>query len=102
MTEKDGSRYVLISTDTHAGADIRDYKPYLDRQFHEEFDAWARDFSDGWSGLVAGDDPNRRFGVSSFLSSVNWDSKARNKHLEEEGIVGEVIFPNTVPPFYPS
>lgn len=26
-------RYVLISTDCHAGADLRDYKPYLDTRW---------------------------------------------------------------------
>ena len=35
-------RYVVISTDTHAGADIGDYKPYLPAALHDEFDAWAR------------------------------------------------------------
>lgn len=35
-------RYVVISTDTHAGADLYGYKPYLPARLHEEFDAWPR------------------------------------------------------------
>jgi len=32
-------RLVLISTDGHAGADLWDYKPYLESRYHEQFDA---------------------------------------------------------------
>ena len=32
----------------------------------------------------------------------NWDDELRNSQLEADGIVGEVVFPNTVPPFFPS
>ena len=29
-------------------------------------------------------------------------SKARLRELEDDGVVAEVIFPNTIPPFFPS
>ena len=32
----------------------------------------------------------------------NWDNQMRNSQQEADGIVGEVVFPNTVPPFFPS
>jgi predicted TIM-barrel fold metal-dependent hydrolase len=32
----------------------------------------------------------------------NWDDDRRNGDLEAQGIVAEVVFPNTVPPFFPS
>ena len=31
----------------------------------------------------------------------NWDSTRRMRDLEADGIVAEVIYPNTVPPFFP-
>ncbi|SNQ50492.1 Amidohydrolase 2 [Frankia canadensis] len=101
-----GRRFTLVSADTHAGAALRDYRPYLPADLHEEFDAWATAFADGWvdydvEQTVAHDD-GVRIGVSSFLSPYNWDSPKRLEHLEEQGIAAEVIFPNTVPPFYPS
>ncbi len=34
-------RYTVISVDGHAGAALRDYKPYLASKWHGEFDAWA-------------------------------------------------------------
>lgn len=41
--------YVLINSDGHAGASICDYKPYLAREFHDEFEFWAKDFHDPWA-----------------------------------------------------
>ncbi len=34
-------RYTVISADTHCGADVAAYRPYLASRFHDEFDAWA-------------------------------------------------------------
>ena len=106
MTESTSNRYVLISSDGHAGADLWDYKPYLAREFHDEFDAWAEGFAEPWAEYdteVADDaDENIRIGVASAGSPYNWDSDKRLEHLDAEGICAEVLFPNTVPPFYPS
>lgn len=95
-------RYVLVSADTHAGASIRDYKEYLPSRWHESFDAWAATFSDAWGDIDRDGDEDLRLGTSSFLSPANWDSDRRLRDLESDGVVAEVIFPNTVPPFYPS
>ena len=34
-------------------------------------------------------------------ASRNWDHDRRQAELEADGIVAEVVFPNTIPPFYP-
>src|SRR3990167_3627646 len=106
MTESEGRPYVLISCDAHAGADMLDYKPYLERRFHDEFDAWAASYhEDAWGKLdeevSCADDPNVKLGISSFLSPYNWESDTRIAHMDSDGITAEVVFPNTVPPFYP-
>ena len=105
-TEGQSHRYVVISADGHAGADLRDYKAYLAREFHDEFEAWAEGFTEPWAAydteLADLDDPNVRLGVASASSPYNWDSAKRLEHLDAEGICAEVLFPNTVPPFYPS
>jgi predicted TIM-barrel fold metal-dependent hydrolase len=90
----------LISTDCHAGANLADYKPYLARRWHEEFDAWSENYFDSWSEI----DPESEWkaGCSSFMSPINWDSAKRLEMLETEGIVAEVLFPNTIPPFFPN
>jgi hypothetical protein len=30
----------------------------------------------------------------------NWDYGIRNRDQDSQGVMGEVVFPNTVPPFY--
>jgi predicted TIM-barrel fold metal-dependent hydrolase len=106
MTDRSGQPYVLISSDAHAGADLWDYKPYLAKEFHDEFDVWAEAYQeDAWgkfdTEMMDTDDVNVRLGVSSFGSIYNWDSPKRVEHMDGDGIAAEVIFPNTVPPFYP-
>lgn len=80
-------RYVVISADTHAGADVLGYRPYLESRFHDEFDAWAASYESPYDDLV------------DATANRNWDSDVRQADLEAEGVVAEVVLPNTVPPF---
>jgi predicted TIM-barrel fold metal-dependent hydrolase len=82
-------RYMILSSDTHAGAELRQYKQYLDPRWHEDFDAWADSITNPFVDLR---DPER--------AKLNWDSGARLAASDAEGITGEVIFPNTLPPFF--
>jgi len=81
-------RYTLISSDGHAGADLLDYRPYLPSALHEEFDAWAASYVNPYADLLA---------PTAYRS---WDSERRLAETEADGIVAEVLFPNTVPPFF--
>jgi len=99
-------RYVVISADGHCGASLLDYKPHLEKRFHDDFDAWASTYVDAWGqrddaypdSLQAG----LRLGFASFENPLNWDSALRLAHTEEQGIAAEVLFPNTSPPFFPT
>jgi predicted TIM-barrel fold metal-dependent hydrolase len=95
------ARHIVISTDGHCGADLLDYKPYLEARYHDEFDDWARSFSDPWASFDTGQ-VDQRVGVVSYTSSYNWDSARRQAQIDSQGIAAEVLFPNTSPPFYPS
>ena len=83
-------RYIVISADCHAGADLLDYRPYLESRFHDEFDRWADAFVNPFGDLERPD------------ADRNWDSARRTADLEADGVVAEVVYPNTVPPFFPS
>src|SRR4051794_11804348 len=82
-------RYLVISADCHGGGNITDYRPYLSSKWHDDFDAWAASYEVPYEDMK-GPDGDR-----------NWDSKRRLTELEADGIVAEVIYPNTVPPFFP-
>ncbi len=81
-------RYVVISSDTHAGAELYEYKDYLESKWHDDFDAWASSYESPFDDLV------------DATASRNWDSDYRLEILEEDGIAAEVVFPNTIPPFF--
>ena len=83
-------RYTVISADTHAGGSHAQYREFLEEKYLEQFDAWREKYRNPFSDL--GDDRRLR----------NWDDEMRNRQQDEDGVSGEVIFPNTVPPFFPS
>src|SRR5687768_1768242 len=89
----------VISADCHAGADVLDYKPYLATEWHDEFDAWAATFHDPWVEIESA---TFAVGVQAAVSPLNWESEERRTRLEADGIVAELIFPNTAPPFFPA
>jgi predicted TIM-barrel fold metal-dependent hydrolase len=82
-------RYIVISSDCHAGADLLDYKPYLEQRHHDDFDSWAAAYVNPFGDLERPD------------ADRNWNSERRRADLEADGVVAEVIYPNTVPPFFP-
>jgi predicted TIM-barrel fold metal-dependent hydrolase len=83
-------RYTVISADGHAGASVPTYREYLASKWHDDFDAWAGGYENPFEDLA---------GSSAYR---NWDSARRVAELEADGIVAEVLFPNTIPPFFPS
>jgi predicted TIM-barrel fold metal-dependent hydrolase len=80
--------YVVITGDTHAGAAIDAYRDYLDPGSRDDFDAWRAAYRNPSKKHIGG------------KKTKNWDSAERRADLESDGVVAEVIFPNTVPPFY--
>lgn len=83
-------RYTVISADCHGGAQLYEYRDYLERRYLDDFDAWAEEYGIPFEDLRGAD------------ASCNWDHDRRLADLEADGIVAEVIFPNTIPPFYPT
>ena len=67
------SRYTVISTDTHAGADLHDYRAYLPQALHDDFDAWAKGRSYQWwltshRGPIAGAAGALGLGVAAVVA----------------------------------
>jgi len=82
--------YTLITADSHAGGSHEQYREYLDPSYRDEFDAWRDRYKNPFKDL------------HGHLRTRNWDDERRFSELEADGVVGEVIFPNTVPPFFPT
>ncbi len=94
MTTSNGApasgHYTIISADCHAGGSHEMYREYLDPQYRDDFDAWREKYKNPFRDLQDGGRVR------------NWDDERRIGDLEADGVVAEVVFPNTVPPFFPS
>jgi predicted TIM-barrel fold metal-dependent hydrolase len=78
-------RYMILSSDAHAGALTADYQAYLAPRWHDEFDEWLATVVNPWVDTS---------------DTRNWNSDDRLAGMDAEGVTGEVLFPNTLPPFY--
>ena len=101
-------RFLVISSDCHAGLPPEQYRAYVDPEYREAFDLAlpiqtqmmqeaARKF------LVANINAEWRRGREEPLTGA-WDHEQRLKVLDGDGIAGEIIFPDGItemntPPF---
>src|SRR5438105_1249129 len=83
-----GDRYTIISADGHAGGDFDAYRRYLDPRWLDEFDAWEKTYVNPFADLL------------QPTVYRNFDNERRLAETESDGIVAEILFPNTVPPFF--
>jgi predicted TIM-barrel fold metal-dependent hydrolase len=90
MSADTSEHYTVISADCHAGGSHAMYREYLDPAYLDDFDAWRNKYKNPFRDLQDGGRVR------------NWDDDRRIGDLEQDGIVGEVVFPNTVPPFFPN
>ena len=108
MPNASGERYLIVSTDGHAGLLPEKYRDYVDSKYHSVFDESVakeiamraarekdfliKDYNDKW-----------RKGNEGKLAAA-WDSDLRNQVIDEDGVAAEVLFPDGVternaPPF---
>lgn len=80
--------YILITADTHAGGSHEQYREYLDPKYRAQFDEWRGGYKN----------PSQAHYAAKKLR--NWDLDIRTNDQNSQGVVGEVVFPNTVPPFF--
>lgn len=101
-------RYLVVSSDCHAGLPPEQYRDYLDPKYREIFDQalpiqleMTREAEKCF--LIEDINAKWRVGLERGLSGA-WDSDERNKVLDGDGIAAEVIFPDGItemnsPPF---
>ena len=105
-----GERAMIVSSDGHATAQMRDYRPYVDPGMRAEFDEFCNAFDEvgmttvNPKSLANRIDPDL---VQQWVETVLEPGRADGQHdphkrlgeLDHEGISGEVIFPDFGIPF---
>jgi predicted TIM-barrel fold metal-dependent hydrolase len=115
MTSGDAgsAQLVIVSADGHAGPPVSDYRPYVEKDMLDDFDrfvvareAWRAERNRSMGLPEDGELVHALFGEAMVeyytgqeaiarggLLGVH-DSDVRNRELEREGIVAEVLFPD--------
>lgn len=101
--------HIVISADSHCGADLHGYKPYLPSKYHQAFDEWAAHQEAAQAAQAEmfkdSDRSPRNVGIDGdpeVDGNRNYDSARRLAEQEADGVVATVLFPNTQPPFAPA
>ena len=92
-------RYVLISTDSHAGLPAEQYREYIDPEYREAFDRAQQ--SALAQQMYANEDEHAKF-LREWNAEIGqhggmrgaWDPHVRDKEMDHDGVVAEVVFPD--------
>src|ERR1700735_2719220 len=86
MSDKLDDHAVLVTCDTHVGPRlIEDLRPYCPQAFLADFDEFAEDTRPVREWWLSADAPGSRL-------SGHYDSAARRRDMEGDGVVAEVLF----------
>src|SRR4051794_2735998 len=88
--------YVIVSADTHAELPTERYREYVDPEYREDFDAYL---AEKQAAAQAGGFMDEEFAEQWFNENGEgiaggWDLARRDKELDNDGVAGEVIFPD--------
>ena len=92
------SRYLVISSDCHAGLPNAEYREWLDPEYRETFDQYLLDRT-RLLELASRGILNEEFAEEWHAENEEglrggWDAGRRDKELDADGVAGEVIFPD--------
>ena len=96
MPDPDQDRYLIISSDCHAGLPTEQYRPYVESGYHDAFDAMIAERSQTTQARSITDPEfaDRWLEENKEGISGAWNSQRRDKELDADGVVAEVIFPD--------
>ena len=86
--------YVVVSSDTHAGLQCEEYRPYLESSLHEEFDVYV---AERHQHRQIAEELNAEF-IAEWEGDNEWglqgayDPEVRDPVLDADGVAGEIIF----------
>lgn len=86
--------YVIVSSDTHAGLQVEEYRDYLESAYHPQFDEWVLE-RHNHRRLV--EEVNGEYVAQWETENAEglrgaFDPDIRDKQLDADGISGEIIF----------
>lgn len=86
--------YVIVSSDTHAGLQVEEYREYLDPQFHTQFDDWVVQRHEHRRLIeeVNGEYVAKWEGENEHGLKGAFDPAIRDEAMDADGVSAEIIF----------
>jgi predicted TIM-barrel fold metal-dependent hydrolase len=86
--------YVIVSSDTHAGLQVEEYRDYLDAAYHPQFDEWVVERHNHRRLIeeVNGEYVERWERENAVGLRGAFDPDVRDQALDADGVAGEIIF----------
>jgi predicted TIM-barrel fold metal-dependent hydrolase len=93
-TEPGGERYLIISSDCHAGLPCEQYRPYLEAKYHTQFDEFLAERE-----ARRGEQMKLNYDYITHWETEHeeglrgaYDAQQRDKELDADGVAAEVLF----------
>ncbi|QUR69965.1 amidohydrolase family protein [Mycobacterium spongiae] len=88
--------YVIISADCHAELPTEQYREYVDPEYREDFEEYLLEKAAAAQvgGFIDEEFAEQWFSEHGDGIAGGWDVGLRDKELDGDGVVGEVIFPD--------
>ena len=91
--------YVVISADSHAGLPTDQYRDYLEKKYHPQFEEFLAERDAEIAkihqlGTSSEDFAKQWFEEHEEALRGGWDADKRDSELDADGVCGEVIFPD--------
>ena len=86
--------YIIVSSDSHAGLQCEEYRPYLDSAVHKEFDEYVKERHEHrrLTEEINGEYVEEWESTNAEGLRGAYDPEVRDKELDADGISGEIIF----------
>ena len=93
------SRYMVISSDCHAGLPSEEYREWLDPEYRDAFGEYLKAKAAMEADLAERGLRNEEFAEEWESENAEglrggWNADRRDRELDADGVVGEVIFPD--------
>ena len=95
----DNDPYLIVAADSHAGLPTEEYRQYLAREFHPQFDEFLGERAAMIEASTKLGVRDENFAKQWFEQherelAGGWDAATRNQALDADGVAAEVVYPD--------
>ena len=99
MITSDNDPYLIIAGDSHAGLPTAEYREYLDKKFHPQFDEFLASRVAAVEEITKRGLRNDEYAKKWFEEhdeelAAGWDAIKRDQALDADGVSAEVVYPD--------